>query len=111
MSEALQGHSEHFFPQDGKYGEFQSGHSLYLQHSSGDYLAHMNWDANTGEVLTLRVKAPYRRQGVATHVWKRAHHLSAERGLTPPSHSDLRTDLGESWVQGLDRKHGSEMGN
>lgn len=104
-------HEEHFFPQHGTYGEFQTGHSLYLKHNNGDYLGHMNWDSQTGEVLTLRVKKDYRRQGVATHMWKRAHHLSAEQGLTPPSHSDLRTNLGEAWVQGLDRKPASEMGN
>jgi GNAT superfamily N-acetyltransferase len=111
MPNDLDGHSEMFFPHTGKYEEFLSGHSLYFQHKNGDYLGHINWHPHTGEVLSVRVKQDYRRQGVGTKLWQRAHHLSAENGLTPPRHSDLRTDLGQAWSDSLDSDDHSRMGN
>lgn len=63
-------------------------------------VGYMTWHPTNGMVGMIQTDPNYRRQGIANALWDRAHELAAERGLTPPTHSDVRSPMGMGWVQG-----------
>jgi len=56
------------------------------------------WNHETGELQQIEVHDRYRRQGLGTALWNKAHELSAQHGLVAPVHSGVRTPDGTHWA-------------
>lgn len=65
-------------------------------------VGYMQWSPRDGVINMVNTEPQYERQGIASHLWDRAHEVAAEHGLTPPRHSDVRTPSGNSWSQRVD---------
>ena len=65
-----------------------------------DDLAYIEWEPG-GELYYIKVPAEYRRQGVATRLWKSAQEHARESGLPSLTHSQYRTNDGDSWAKSL----------
>jgi GNAT superfamily N-acetyltransferase len=61
----------------------------------------MLWHSRTGELEHIEVAPRQRRQGIATGLWREAHRLATETGVTPPQHSPKRTKTGDAWARSL----------
>ena len=64
----------------------------------------LHWHPDEGTVTYLNVNESNRRQGVATSMWNTAHDQARANGLTPPSHSSSRSELGNAWAHAVGGK-------
>ncbi len=64
----------------------------------------LKWSPHNGMVSMIEANHHYRHQGIGTALWQRAHEIANEHGLTPPRHSDVRTDDGYGWSQNVDKQ-------
>lgn len=64
-------------------------------------VGYIEWDMDDGEIGKIFVGTPYRRLGVATHMWETAQEWADEHNETPPEHSSRRTKEGDAWAQSV----------
>lgn len=76
---------------------------LRLAVSLGDDLAYIDWEPS-GELYFIKVPAEYRRQGIATKLWRDAQEHARSLNLPPLTHSEYRTDAGDYWANSLGEK-------
>ena len=86
------------------FGTVDAGHSKpvhNVQAWAGDKrIGQVFW--NHREISGLEVDAEYRRQGVATAMWNRAHQEAEVNPRIPkPKHSKDRTTAGDSWAKAV----------
>jgi ribosomal protein S18 acetylase RimI-like enzyme len=62
-------------------------------------LGNIQWHKDTGEIINVEVRHKYQRLGVANTMFHEAHKAAREQGLTPPVHSEDRTDMGDAWAK------------
>lgn len=92
----------HFRPSPGSI----HAHKIYATVPNGDgrkEIGSMNWHPHNGMVGMISTEPGYERQGIATALWRRAHEVAAERGITAPIHSDVQTPKGKSWADTVDQ--------
>ena len=75
-------------------------HEIALANASGA-VGYLRWDADDGEVTQLFVGEPYRRLGLATHMWELATDWARENGLAEPEHSSRRTEEGDRFASSI----------
>ena len=56
-------------------------------------IAHLEWDANTGETKNVSVEPEHQRKGLATAMWTMAQNA----GVTKPVHSPALSEQGAKW--------------
>lgn len=76
---------------------------LRLAVSLGEDLAYIDWESS-GELYYIKVPAEYRRQGIATKLWEHAQEHARSLNLPALTHSEYRTDAGDSWAKSLGEK-------
>jgi ribosomal protein S18 acetylase RimI-like enzyme len=62
-------------------------------------MGNIQWNKDTGEIISVGVKTRYRRMGVANTLFHEAHKVAREQGLAEPKHSGDRSDEGEIWAK------------
>jgi ribosomal protein S18 acetylase RimI-like enzyme len=62
-------------------------------------MGNIQWNKDTGEIISIGVKRKYQRLGVANTLFHEAHKVAREQGLAEPKHSEDRSDEGEIWVK------------
>jgi GNAT superfamily N-acetyltransferase len=72
--------------------------SITIELSKG--AAYIEWEPS-GELYYIKVPVEYRRQGIATQLWKSAQQYALHSGLPTPSHSEYRTNEGDAWAKSL----------
>lgn len=74
-----------------------------LEAVSGDeVVGSLEWYPKSRTVKDVFVEEPYRRQGIATGLWKEAHSIAkTTRGVQPPKHSSQRTREGTLWAKSV----------
>lgn len=77
-----------------------------LPGKNGDHeeAGHLTWDAHRGMISMVSTQHAHRGKGIASLLWRRAHEISANRGLTPPRHSDVKTPDGMGWSDAVDKQ-------
>jgi len=65
-----------------------------------DDAAYIEWEPS-GELYYIKVPVEYRRQGIATRLWKSAQDYATHFGLPALSHSQYRTNEGDAWAKSL----------
>jgi hypothetical protein len=60
-------------------------------------LAHLEWDASTGETKDISVSEAHQRKGLATAMW----HMANKTGLVKPEHSPAVSEQGNKWKDSL----------
>lgn len=60
-------------------------------------IAHLEWDANTGETKDVSVSKEHSRKGLATAMWNMAN----KTGLVKPVHSPVLSEQGRKWKASL----------
>lgn len=76
-------------------------HGMGLFDDSGREIGGIEWDAATGEIGDIFVLEGFKRQGLATAIYRNAARYAQENGLVSPVHSSKLTDEGSSWVASL----------
>lgn len=76
-------------------------HGMGLFDDSGREIGGIEWDAATGEIGDIFVLKGFKRQGLATAIYRNAARYAQENGLVSPVHSSKLTDEGSSWVASL----------
>jgi hypothetical protein len=67
---------------------------------TGKEIGHLEWSANTGEILSVKVDGALRRRGIATDLLRIAQQQSTKyEHVNPPIHSRDRTPMGDAWAQ------------
>ena len=61
----------------------------------------IQWHAQRGEILGVAVEPEYRRMGVAHTLFHEAKRIAREQGLTEPTHSSDRSDMGDAWAKSV----------
>jgi GNAT superfamily N-acetyltransferase len=61
----------------------------------------MSWHPRTGAVQWVGTDKEYRRLGVATTLWEKAHKLAADTGIKAPEHSAHRWAEGDAWAKSV----------
>lgn len=69
----------------------------------GGDLAYLDWEPS-GELYYIKVPVEYRRQGLATKLWRSAQKFTSKSGLPPLRHSRYRTNEGDAWAKSLGEK-------
>ena len=57
------------------------------------------WNKDDGEVDKIYVGEPYRRKGLATHIWETATEWAEQNNQPAPEHSSRRSYEGEQFAQ------------
>lgn len=68
---------------------------------SEEIVGRMNWHPKTGVVQWVETNKNYRRLGVATELWNKAHKLSEQTGIKAPEHSAHRWEEGDQWAKAV----------
>lgn len=77
-------------------------HTLTAHSDEGSEVGRLEWYPKSRTVKEVFVEPDYRRQGVATAMWKEAHRIAKEtRGVQPPKHSTRRTREGDLWARAV----------
>ena len=71
-------------------------HKVSAKTPDGAEIARLIWHDSNGEIEKLWVDAAYRRQGIATSLWKMAQWLNPA-----PVHSAWRTNDGDAWARSI----------
>ena len=69
-------------------------------------VGHLEWNGEPKDtfnhVQEVFVEPSMRRKGIATEMWKHAHHISTQfDNVNPPSHNPSRTDKGDAWAKSV----------
>lgn len=80
--------------------EDDNTHKISLSNNAGA-VGYIEWDIDDGEVQKIFVGTPYRRLGVATHLWELANEWAEANGATPPEHSSRRTKEGDAFANSI----------
>jgi hypothetical protein len=59
------------------------------------------WWAGSGTVRRVLVSARFRRNGIATELWRRAHKLANLGVVSRPRHSVIRSFEGDAWARAV----------
>lgn len=59
------------------------------------------WSKDDGEIDKIYVGEPYRRKGVATHIWETATEWAEQNNQPVPEHSSRRSYEGEQFAQSI----------
>jgi hypothetical protein len=86
-------------PQNDKYGARLGRHTVTAYDKDHNKIGYLEWHKKTGEILNVDVDKPFRRQGVATSLLRRAQDLSSKYNLQSPLHSKDRSDQGDAWAK------------
>jgi GNAT superfamily N-acetyltransferase len=62
-------------------------------------MGNIQWNKDSGEIISIDVKPRYQRLGVANTLFHEAHKSAREQGLAEPKHSDDRSDQGDAWAK------------
>jgi Acetyltransferase (GNAT) domain len=75
-------------------------HRIDVFNNSGA-VGYIEWDSSDGEVIKIFVGKPYRRQGVATHLWELATEWAENNNELPPEHSSRRSKEGDEFAKSI----------
>lgn len=74
-----------------------SSNSIVAETADGTARAgHLTWGVTTGEVGNVQVRDAFRRQGLATEMWRRAKEIDPE-----VYHSDRLSNDAKAWIEGM----------
>lgn len=62
-------------------------------------MGNIQWNKDSGEIVSVDVKSRYQRLGVANTLFHDARRAAREQGLTEPKHSEDRSDQGDAWAK------------
>ncbi len=81
---------------------FDEPHRM-LANKEGSTIGHVSWSPREdGSITDVFVEASYRRQGIASELFKRATHLSSQFSDVPtPVHNSRRTASGDAWAKAV----------
>lgn len=81
-------------------GGQQPDHVVHAWAPGDQHVGTLRWNALEGDVENIEVDPGYRRQGVATGMWKYAQQ---QEGVRSPQHApaDERTDAGNAWAKSV----------
>lgn len=71
-------------------------HKLTATTNNGEEIGRLVWHDSNGEIEKLWVDVAYRRQGIATSLWRMAQWINPA-----PVHSAWRTDDGDAWARSI----------
>lgn len=71
-------------------------HKVLAYDSKENEIGSLQWD-DEGNLDTIQVMAKHRRKGLGTRMLDAARQISQQEGITPPSHAEEFTALGEKW--------------
>lgn len=81
--------------------QFDWSHQVVASHENRQ-IAQISWKPRSGEIKDIFVEKPYRRQGLASELFRRAHHMSTQfDDVVPPRHSEHRTEEGDAWAKAV----------
>lgn len=64
-------------------------------------VGYIEWDKDDGETEKIYVGEPYRRKGIASHIWEVATDWAKANKQLPPEHSSRRSKEGEAFAQSI----------
>ena len=64
-------------------------------------VGYIEWDKDDGETEKIYVGEPYRRKGIASHIWEVATEWANDNKQLPPEHSSRRSESGEAFAQSV----------
>jgi GNAT superfamily N-acetyltransferase len=82
------------------YSSDKDYNKVLLTNKSGQ-VGYIEWDKHSGEVNKIYVGAPYRRMGVATHLWELAVQWAKDNDELEPEHSSRRTKDGDEFANAI----------
>jgi len=57
---------------------------------------------NYNHIQAVYVRPDMQRKGIATKMWKHAHHISEQfESIAPPRHAPTRTNEGDAWARAV----------
>jgi ribosomal protein S18 acetylase RimI-like enzyme len=62
-------------------------------------MGNIQWNKDSGEIISIGVNRKFRRLGVANTLFQEAHKSAREQGLAEPKHSEDRSDEGDAWAK------------
>lgn len=65
----------------------------------------LEWNKEDGNVKAIMVNPDYRRKGVATSLWDKAHEISNNKKIAKPVHATNATEEGAAWIRGYKGKN------
>jgi len=83
-----------------KYKNDDGDHRIDVFNNSGA-VGFIEWDSSDGEVIKIFVGKPYRREGVATHLWNLAIEWAEENDEHAPEHSSRRSKEGDEFAKSI----------
>lgn len=83
-----------------KYSSTDDLHRIDVINKSGA-VGYIEWDKSNGEVEKIYVGRPYRRLGIATHLWELAVDWAKEHNELEPEHSSRRTKEGDAFARSI----------
>jgi len=92
--------SEQF--EDYKLSFNRGDESHLIEAYKGKYgpVAHLEWDAKTGETKDINVTPEHQRKGLATAMW----NMAQKSDKIKPVHSSVRSVEGEKWAKSVGGK-------
>jgi len=81
-----------------KPGEEEVAPHRVLAHQGDQPVGFIAWNPSHGEIEDIETHPDFRRQGVATSLYKKATEWSDENGQVAPRHSSIRTQAGHRWA-------------
>lgn len=90
------GASFHFTPSPVRHAD----HALEL-HAHGQQIGRLSW-GHDGDISGVDTHPQYRRRGVATALYTRAHELAHQHGIAPPGGSVFQTPAGHAFREHFD---------
>lgn len=106
LNSVLFGFNVEIHPNSTQYGN----PSINVSEPTGQYVANLEWNRDTGSVDNVDVDYDYQGTGIATEMWKMAKRAHQESPWHYPDirHSTHRTEEGDHWAHSLYRKGLSE---
>ncbi|MET9396176.1 GNAT family N-acetyltransferase [Kitasatospora sp. NPDC002965] len=76
-------------------------HGVSAVTAGGVRVGSLLWDREDGMVWWVGVRGTFRRNGIATAMWRLACEKAETQGWTRPVHSDVLTAYGQAWIASL----------
>lgn len=81
--------------------QFDEAHQVVAKRETTP-VGQISWSPRHGEIKDIFVEKPFRRQGLATELFRQAHHMSTQfDGIPVPQHSEHRTEEGDAWARSV----------
>jgi len=79
-------------------------HSVHaIDKETGKPIGHLQWSGEEwgGRIWDVGVHEEHQRRGLGTAMYQHAKEIAKNSGgrITPPEHSDARTEAGDAWAQ------------